>query len=109
MLSLVLTSCSDDSVDVNEINKQTILIFMPWSGSQSSVGLYNELKANLDSIESAIVDEKGMNGRVLVFLSSSSQSSSLYEITYENGMTRHRACFRFSMMSRLMPTPSTMR
>ena len=37
MLSLVLTSCSDDSVDVNEINKQTILIFMPWSGSQSSV------------------------------------------------------------------------
>ena len=28
MLSLVLTSCSDDSVDVNEINKQTILIFM---------------------------------------------------------------------------------
>lgn len=89
MLSLVLTSCSDDSVDVNEINKQTILIFMPWSGSQSSVGLYNELKANLDSIESAIVDEKGMNGRVLVFLSSSSQSSSLYEITYENGKIEH--------------------
>jgi len=89
MLSLVLTSCSDDSVDVNTINKQTILIFMPWSGSQSSVGLYNELKANLDSIESAIVDEKGMNGRVLVFLSSSSQSSSLYEITYENGKIEH--------------------
>ncbi len=89
MLSLVLTSCSDDSVDVNTINKQTILIFMPWSGSQSSVGLYNELKENLDSIESAIVDEKGMNGRVLVFLSNSSQSSSLYEITYENGQIQH--------------------
>ena len=89
MLSLVLTSCSDDSVDVNTINKQTILIFMPWSGSQSSVGLYNELKENLDSIESAIVDEKGMNGRVLVFLSKSSQSSSLYEITYENGQIEH--------------------
>ena len=89
MLSLVLTSCNDDSVDVNEINKQTILIFMPWSGSQSSVGLYNELKANLDSIESAIVDEKGLNGRVLVFLSTSSQLSSLYEITYENGKIEH--------------------
>lgn len=89
MLSLVLASCSDDSVDVNTINKQTILIFMPWSGSQSGVGLYNELKENLDSIESAIVDEKGMNGRVLVFLSKSSQSSSLYEITYENGQIEH--------------------
>ncbi len=96
MLSCVLTSCNDDSIDVTTVNKQTILIFMPWSGSQYSDGLYSNLKENLDSIESAIIENKGLSGRVLVFLSTSYKESSLYEITYENGQIQHHTIKEYS-------------
>lgn len=77
----VVSSCSEESLDVDDINKQTTLVFMPWSGSQTSNGLYSYFQDNLDSIESAIVKKGSMSGRVLVFLSTSANESSLYEIT----------------------------
>ena len=90
LFSLVsFSSCSDDSEDVDDYNKQTVLVFMPWSGSSSSSGLYNYFLANIDSIESAIKTAKGNTGRVLVFISNSAESSDLYEITYEKGQVRH--------------------
>lgn len=85
-----LASCTtEESEDVNDINKQTLLVFMPWSGSQTSQGLYSYFQQNLDSIESAIITERKMNGRVLVFLSTSANQSELYEITYGNGKIQH--------------------
>ena len=57
--STVFTACgSDDPVDINEVNKQTVLVFMPWSGSQTNAGLYRIFLENLDSIEGSIVKNK---------------------------------------------------
>ena len=83
-------SCDDDNtVDVNDVNKQTTIVYMPWTGSNSDSGLLSAFMLNLDSIEGAIVKNKGTNGRVLVFLSSSADSSSLYEIIYQRGQAQH--------------------
>lgn len=93
---LAICSCSGESVDVDDYNKQTQLVFMSWSGSATSSGLYGAFKANLDSIEKAIVSAKGTNGRVLVFLSSSAENSELYEILYANGSTYHQSLKSYS-------------
>lgn len=77
-------SCSDDAVDIDEYTKQTLFVYMPWSGSETSSGLYSYFQVNLDSIERAIKRDKGLDGtRVLVFISNSANQSSLYEITYQ--------------------------
>lgn len=85
-----LVSCDDgDTIDVNDINKQTTIIYMPWTGSNTDSGLLYEFKDNLDSIEGAIIKSKGTNGRVVVFLSTSPDSSSLYEMVYHKGQVQH--------------------
>lgn len=89
--STVFTACgSDDPVDINEVNKQTVLVFMPWSGSQTNAGLYRIFLENLDSIEGSIVKNKGMTGRLMVFISRSATKSELYEVTYENKQISHK-------------------
>lgn len=81
---VMATGCSDDTTDISSINKQTILVYMPWSGSQNDSGLLYYIKNNLDSIEKAIVDKGGLKeSRVLVFLSTSATESELYEIVYD--------------------------
>lgn len=89
---LALCSCSGESVEVDDYNKQTMLVFMPWTGtaSGSGTGLYSAFRENLDSIESAITSAKGTNGRVLVFLSESANESNLYEIVYASGKVAHK-------------------
>lgn len=81
-----VTSCdSGETTDVDDINEQTVLVFMPWSGSSTSNGLYNYFQQNLDSIKNAIKSNKGLNGRALVFISTSPTTSVLYEMKYDNG------------------------
>ena len=80
----MLLSCGSESEDVSSVNQQTILIYMPWSGSESHSGLYPNFKQNLDSIESAIKNRKGLGKtRALIFISESASTSKLYEIRYE--------------------------
>ena len=80
----MLFSCGSDSEDVSAVNQQTILIYMPWSGSDSYEGLYPNFLQNLDSIETAIVRRKGLGKtRALIFISETSSTSKLYEIIYE--------------------------
>lgn len=55
---------------------------MPWTGDNLSTVIFKE---NLDSIEGAIIKARRLNGRLLVFLSTSANSSDLYEITYQKG------------------------
>ena len=82
---LFLGSCDEEALDVDSVNKQTVLVYMPWSGSETSTGLYKNFLANLDSIESAITTAGGLSkSRLLVFLSESSSSSTLYEVTYSS-------------------------
>ncbi len=88
---LFAVSCSsDEAIEVDDYNKQTLFVYMPWSGSTTSSGLYSYLLANLDSIESAITSNKGLgNTRLMVFLSTSANQSSLYEVTYDMGVITH--------------------
>lgn len=83
-LLLGLTSCSDEAFDVDSVNKQTILVFMPWTGDNSNTGLTHYLKNNLDSIRRGIIDNKGLNNtRVMVFFSENASSSKLYDFQYD--------------------------
>lgn len=79
-----MSSCSEEALDVDSANKQTILVFMPWTGDNSSQGLTRYLKANLDSISDGIIDKKGLtNSRLMVFFSDNANSSTLYEFQYD--------------------------
>lgn len=91
-----LSSCTEEAEDVDEINKQTVLVFMPWSGTQTSAGLYRYFQQNLDSIESAIVKAKKITGRAMVFISTSAQNSVLYEITYEHNAVKRDTLLQYS-------------
>lgn len=82
-LALTFTSCNEEAFDVKSVNKQTVFIMFPWTGSYESRGLYSYLQQNLDSIEYAIKKNKGLNNtRVFVFFSRSTKESELFELTY---------------------------
>lgn len=91
----IFSCTTEEAEDVNDINKQTVLVYMPWTGSRTNSGLYGYFQQNLDSIESAIRSARSMSGRVVVFLSTSADSSRLYEITYENGQIEHTLLNRY--------------
>ena len=79
-----LGSCSEEAFDVDSVNKQTILVFLPWSGGTTSIGLTKYLSNNIDSICAGIVDRKGLNNtRVMVFFSKDANSSTLYDLQYD--------------------------
>jgi hypothetical protein len=84
------TSCSDEdsSVSIEEkYTQQTILMYLPWTGDVSggSSGLYRFFLDNIDSVEAAIVKNKGTNGcRILVYINDRPQRGCLYEIKYGN-------------------------
>lgn len=84
--AITFSSCSDESEDVDDINKQTVLIFMPWADNLESA-----LSDNLDSIETAMTRQSTTVGRVLVFRSYNTGIDSLYEIICENKQISHRA------------------
>ncbi len=78
-----VASCDNDVIDVDDYTQQTVFVYMPWSGSQTSSGLYSYLKVNLDSIERAIIANGGLNNsRLMVFLSTRYNQATLYEVKY---------------------------
>ena len=82
-LAMTFTSCSEEAFDTDSVNKQTILVFYPWTGSKSYTGLLGYLQNNIDSISDGIIDRKGLNNsRVLVFLSDKYNHSTLYDLQY---------------------------
>ena len=86
MVVFGMAGCSDDDEEkIDDVNRQTILVYMPWSGSSDSDGLYPYMLVNIDSIYSAVVANKGLrNRRLMLFLSESDNSSTLYEIVYNS-------------------------
>ncbi len=84
-------SCGDEAFDVDSVNKQTILIFMPWTGGENAAtnsGLTSYLRINIDSIDAAIVKNKGLNNsRVLLFFGNSATEAKLYDFVY-NGTNK---------------------
>ena len=82
ILLTTFTSCHDDAVDINEINQQTILVYMPWADNLNT----QFFPGNLADIEAGIVAKKGLGrSRVLVFFSHSTEYATLYEYTYTKG------------------------
>lgn len=91
IMAFALCGCGDEAVDINSLTQQTVFVYMPWSGSSEQSGLYEIFLQNLDSIESAIIKKGGLGKtRVLVFLSQTANSSTLYEVNYENGSCSHK-------------------
>ncbi len=85
LVTLGLASCGkDDAYDEDDYNKQTVIVYMPWSGTSSNKGLYDVFQQNLDSIESAIVSAGSIVGRVVVYINTSATEAELYEISYVN-------------------------
>ena len=83
-LAMTFTGCSEEAFDTDSVNKQTILVFYPWTGSKSNTGLLGYLQNNIDSICDGIIDRKGLNNsRVLVFLSDRYNHSTLYDLQYD--------------------------
>ena len=77
---------SDPPVIDNEL---TILLYMPWTGSLSSEGLYPYLAENVESVCTAIEGMKGMTDyRLMLFISESYNKSKLYEITYNESRAK---------------------
>ena len=82
-LAMTFTSCSEEAFDPDSVNKQTILVYYPWTGDKNSTGLLGDLQNNIDSICDGIIDRKGLNNsRVLVFLSDKYNHSMLYDLQY---------------------------
>lgn len=80
-----LTGCNDEAFDIDSVNKQTLLIMYPWSGTENSAGLYSDMVNNLNQIENAIKKNKGLKStRIFVFMSTSATESSLFELTYNS-------------------------
>lgn len=80
-----LGSCTEEAFDIDKVNKQTILVFLPWTGGNSSIGLTKALSNNIDSICAGIKDKKGLNNtRVLVFFSNNANNSTLFDLTYND-------------------------
>jgi hypothetical protein len=97
ILVLSFMSCNDESVDVDEVTAQTLLVYMPWSGTTNNKGLYNIFLENIDSIESAIIKNKGLNkSRLLIFISESSNASKLYEVEYANSSCTQKLIKEYS-------------
>lgn len=77
---------SDPPVIDNEL---TILLYMPWTGSLTSEGLYPYLTENIESVCTAIEGMKGMTDyRLMLFISESYNKSKLYEITYNESRVK---------------------
>ena len=83
-LAATFTSCGDEAIDVESVNKQTIFVFYPWTGGTNDSGLTRYLKLNVDSICEGIVAKKGLNNsRVMVFMSQNYRKSYLIDLQYD--------------------------
>ena len=60
-LAATFTSCGDEAIDVESVNKQTIFVFYPWTGGTNTSGLTSFLKNNVESMCAGIVAKKGLN------------------------------------------------
>lgn len=92
----IFSSCNDDEPKGNqgipgytEPAKQTLIMYMPWSGN-----LYSYFIKNINSFEYSIEKNRGTDGNaLLVFISENQEQSHLIRIYYEHGKC-HRDTLR---------------
>lgn len=83
LLSLVMTSCQKDEPEPVAENDKTLFVYMPWASN-----LLNNFYTNLSDLETSISRNGLKNQRVLVFLSTSAQKATLFEITSKEGISK---------------------
>ena len=82
-LAATFTSCGDEAIDVESVNKQTIFVFYPWT-VEPNIRSHKFLENNVDSICEGIVAKKGLNNsRVMVFMSQNYRKSYLIDLQYD--------------------------
>lgn len=89
-LSLCLASCHDDDEPETKQYANTVFIYMPWTGSETSSygSLSSYFHTNLNDIETAIKNGNGnSNARTIVFLADSAGRASLFEINADGTET----------------------
>ena len=78
-LSFYVLSCEKDEIEPVE-NQKTLFMYLPWS-----TNLTSNFYTNISDMEKAI-SQKGLNGeRVIVFMSTTSEKATLFEITCKKG------------------------
>lgn len=80
---LALSSCGDDDVPTERTYANTVFIYMPWTGSETSSNgsLTSYFHENINDIKSAIRNGNGnTNTRTIVFFADSVSGSRLFEI-----------------------------
>ncbi|MDO4160570.1 MAG: hypothetical protein Q4D41_08955, partial [Prevotellaceae bacterium] len=96
IFSVVACSSDDDNDPVDETATQTLFMFLPWSGS-----LYSYLVSNINAFETAIINNKGLDGRKLIVYISQTDATTSYliDITYKDGK-----CVRDTLKTYLFST-----
>lgn len=91
---IVLASCGGNDDPVHPVEpfvptktKNTLFVFMPYTANNNGYNsLYENLKINLEDMEQAIEQEKGLgNSQLIVFISESIKTSHLIYIGYNKG------------------------
>lgn len=91
---IVLASCGGNDDPVNPVKpfvptktKNTLFVFMPYTANNNGGNsLYFSLKVNLEDMERAIEQEKGLgNSQLIVFISENIKTSHLIYIGYNKG------------------------
>lgn len=85
MFGCIVSSCSKEDEPAIVETQTTIFMYLPWSSN-----LTNYFYQNIRDMESNICQMGGLgNDRIIVFMSTSAQEASMYEIKYKNGECVH--------------------
>lgn len=96
---IVLASCGGNDDPVNPVDpfvptktKNTVFVFMPYTANNNGYySLYLSLKGNLEDMERAIEQEKGLgNSQLIVFISENIKTSHLIYIGYNKNKGKCR-------------------
>lgn len=81
--AVALCSCSkDDGDDTQKKARQTLIVFMPWTGADgSSQSLLKFFRNNIQDIKKSLQDNKPEGCRVVVCLAEDAGSARLFEVT----------------------------
>lgn len=83
----IFSSCNEENEDnpypdYPTTSQQTVIMYMPWSGSS----IYKDFLNNISDFEQAICNNEGLKGNsLIVFISENTSSSNLIRISYNKG------------------------
>ena len=102
-LLFVITSCKTDVPAPYPLPQahadKTLFVYMPWSAARNSNfgSLYQAFQRNISDMKTAIEADGGLHrNRLIIFISTSSSSAVMMEITYKNGVCHEDTLERYA-------------